>query len=326
MVLSLVVTPTDPNWLPSTEAQSAAALVAIIGGFLVSRLVALSMERQGLERRLDEHRAEADRLTRRIAESDAEISEYAEKRFRRKLLPLVVAGQGALPDAELMPDTPRGASDEEAASWAQEIRAEVSGLFSSIEGAMSGAEISVPSSEELMARGVDLSGHDPDLIESIEMTIAARRRPKSLLSGLDRSFIGVGALPVMPDFDSNISAMNLRETMAGQLRNRRDDIELLQEHLDRLASPTGVGWAVLALAAFSILGIIFPLVVMAIHPVPEGVALRTFMVVAFLVGLAGVLAFIWWQWSLLKKPEAHKDSWWRRVGKSLGVEALLEPD
>ncbi len=116
MILSLVVTPTDPNSLPSTEAQSAAALVAIIGGFLVSRLVALSMERQGLERRLDEHRAEADRLTRRIAESDAEISECAEKRFRRKLLPLVVAGRGALPDAELMPDTPRGASDEEAAS------------------------------------------------------------------------------------------------------------------------------------------------------------------------------------------------------------------
>ncbi len=141
-----------------------------------------------------------------------------------------------------------------------------------------------------MARGVDLSGHDPDLIESIEMTIAARRRPKSLLSGLDRSFIGVGALPVMPDFDSNISAMNLRETMTGQLRKRRDDIELLQEHLDRLASPTGVGWAVLALAAFSILGIMFPLVVMAIHPVPEGVALRTFVVVAFMVGLAGVLA------------------------------------
>lgn len=43
--------PVDPNWLLSTEAQSAAALVAIIGGFLVSRLVSLSSEREGLRRR-----------------------------------------------------------------------------------------------------------------------------------------------------------------------------------------------------------------------------------------------------------------------------------
>ena len=41
----------NPNWLLSTMAQSAAALVAIVGGFLVNRVVTLSSERQGLEQR-----------------------------------------------------------------------------------------------------------------------------------------------------------------------------------------------------------------------------------------------------------------------------------
>jgi hypothetical protein len=34
----------DPDWLLSSTAQSAAVLVAIVGGFLVSRLVTLSAE------------------------------------------------------------------------------------------------------------------------------------------------------------------------------------------------------------------------------------------------------------------------------------------
>lgn len=42
----------DPGWLLSSLAQSTAAVVAIVGGFLVSRLVQLSSEREGLRRQL----------------------------------------------------------------------------------------------------------------------------------------------------------------------------------------------------------------------------------------------------------------------------------
>ena len=37
--------PYDPNWLLSTTAQSTAALVGIIGGFLLSRVVAIISEK-----------------------------------------------------------------------------------------------------------------------------------------------------------------------------------------------------------------------------------------------------------------------------------------
>jgi hypothetical protein len=39
---------TDPNWLYSTIAQSAAAIVAIIGGFITSSVISLNAEKRSL--------------------------------------------------------------------------------------------------------------------------------------------------------------------------------------------------------------------------------------------------------------------------------------
>ena len=59
----------DVNWLLSAIAQSAAALIAIVGGLLVSRYVSLHAEQQGARRR-------ADDLRRRWAEAEARLSEH----------------------------------------------------------------------------------------------------------------------------------------------------------------------------------------------------------------------------------------------------------
>ena len=57
----------DPEWLLATMAQSAAAIVAIVGGFLVSRVVSLASERQGLERRARElHERKREKAKRHL--------------------------------------------------------------------------------------------------------------------------------------------------------------------------------------------------------------------------------------------------------------------
>ncbi len=42
----------DPNWLLSTIVQSAAAFIAILAGFIVSRLISISAERNGIETKI----------------------------------------------------------------------------------------------------------------------------------------------------------------------------------------------------------------------------------------------------------------------------------
>src|SRR2546426_25481 len=50
----VVETRADLNWFPSTSAQSAATLVAITGGYLISKLVQLGSERDRLVAARDE--------------------------------------------------------------------------------------------------------------------------------------------------------------------------------------------------------------------------------------------------------------------------------
>ena len=48
----------DPNWLYSTIAQSSAAIVAIVGGFITARVLMLGSEKRNLKHQL------ADKKTR----------------------------------------------------------------------------------------------------------------------------------------------------------------------------------------------------------------------------------------------------------------------
>ena len=62
----------DEGSLLGTLAQSSAAVIAIVGGFLVSRLVQLSSEREGLRRQLNRAQDEL----RHVATSYDEAHEY----------------------------------------------------------------------------------------------------------------------------------------------------------------------------------------------------------------------------------------------------------
>jgi hypothetical protein len=53
---------TDPSWLYSTIAQSSAAIVAIIGGFITSTILARRAEKVSLQKELEERKAELREL------------------------------------------------------------------------------------------------------------------------------------------------------------------------------------------------------------------------------------------------------------------------
>ena len=55
---------TDPNWFYSALAQSAAAIVGLIGAFVTSRVMMMASERSRIEKRINEINAEIKELER----------------------------------------------------------------------------------------------------------------------------------------------------------------------------------------------------------------------------------------------------------------------
>lgn len=66
--------PADVNWMLSSEVQSGAALVAIVGGLLGSRYVSLHAEQGAARRRLQETSSRLGRARKRKIETDAELT------------------------------------------------------------------------------------------------------------------------------------------------------------------------------------------------------------------------------------------------------------
>ncbi len=65
--------PVDAHVLLSTIATAAAALVAIVGGLLVSRVISLASEQNGLAKRCDDLEADAAVAQARLAELDGRL-------------------------------------------------------------------------------------------------------------------------------------------------------------------------------------------------------------------------------------------------------------
>src|SRR5258708_39850253 len=78
-----VVPSADVNWLLSTEVQSGAALVAIIGGLLVARLAGLSGERTYLRRQIRDSAAELALARENREQAEAQLRELKADGFLR---------------------------------------------------------------------------------------------------------------------------------------------------------------------------------------------------------------------------------------------------
>lgn len=76
MVSSSILSISDPNWLLSSTAQSAAALVAIVGGFLAARVIAFNSDRDSVRRRLASTERDRENAKKLEAAGKEELDEW----------------------------------------------------------------------------------------------------------------------------------------------------------------------------------------------------------------------------------------------------------
>lgn len=274
---------TDPNWLLATMAQSAAALVAIAGGFLVSRVVTLASERQGLERRAREleqqTQEQAERLRgahrRRQAVSwEFFVNLAADKCARR------YEQQGSV--------SPEWLADEH---WVRGVptRNEMLDLANRL------IRTTQQASEHFESGG-DIPG---SLVDDWEVYRAVYNAQPS-----SSGWTG--------PFDSDIERVWKQERYDKLIESERDlqaglsalerEGDLVRTETARVTKPHGLGRAAAAFGYLTVAGVVVPLAGLAWRPVPSDLLSRRVLVFLFVSGLAGLGWYLIWAIRQLAEP------------------------
>ena len=291
-----IVAVTDPNWLLSSTAQSAAALVAIVGGFLVSRLITLSGERNAIVHRYDDLRgmrvikqAEYDEVH---ADRLAVSTEWFVEHHKDELL----ANRGNVEVSRLLDWIPRGSSEEEMREIATSLPDAFEKAYEDIEQKFPGMQPFAWAVDALRASGLIVPPESESIYQMVAESIAN-----------DRSMMPAFRT-IIPTTDimyrRQDARIDLERQLNSELRALDAELNLVGLRLQAFRKPEGVIGAVMALTYLALVGVALPTTLMAWRPVPDGPAVRTLVVVAFVSGLAVLLAYFIFRARSLRIPES----------------------
>lgn len=299
----------DANTLLATLAQSTAAVVAIIGGFLVSRLVALSSEQEGLRRQKVTAQAHLQAVDADYQASHDVRRECSAADFEDRVLSDVVSG--SFDRETLLRDrVPRGSSPEEMRPVLDALIARVIDAQKAIGARLKTSDDNYLDLDDLVHRGLVVPAREEDIYDEVMYQIRSAELPPRTFQGIN---LGATILPPMRGDPGGVAARRLDESirdeqnLLGRKVGLEQGVERLTSEIKLLGRPVGVTSAIAILSAFSLLGIAAPLVVMALHLSKLEPWLEWSMLGAFLVGLAAVLGYILWYARTLNNPAEATD-------------------
>jgi hypothetical protein len=303
----------DVNWLLSALAQSSAALVAIVGGLLVSRYVALHAEQQAARRRVDDLRRTLEIAVESLRQARRDLDIYdvdfylEDRNVYEEVLKLDFT-----PDIEAL----RRAVDGGDHLVDEVLRERLEHLASDMRTASELLQALVPHTEEQQEweefrheRQLKLDWSDA--WQFLYERISHGRRVRAgwfPSSGKERERVrdhGLG-LPDFPivsavpfpgilrvrDRSEENRLVRLRDDAAARHAALLAEIELAERHLQDSRQPQGFRLALWVLAYLAVVGIGLPVVVMANGPTELPVWGRTAIVAAFFSGLLLLLRFL----------------------------------
>lgn len=276
--------PSDANWLLSTTVQSAAAFVAIVGGLLVSRLVALTTERSGLRVRRQEAAQLLDIANRRVAEAEDDLCELEADRAIDAEDDTIYAAHGDVDAEAVTQQSGWGAGDPAVVEKVAERLAHIRVAFAAVQRAL-GDNDPAQIDHDVIERAVDdeLRPYVSDVLTQL-----ADEQPRSRYDFLlhppprDSALIAGERQQRHREYeravDAGLTARRHRE-------DRATDLRLADEALARVGRPEGIGWGLVTLVYIAGTGIVLPLTVMLAGRTDTSLGVRSAVVGAFLSGL-----------------------------------------
>jgi len=300
----------DLNWFFSACAQTAGAIVAIVAGFLVTRLVSLSVERKGLAQSLAraERRLEAAEEVRTALQAEKQARE--ESAFRNAIIYDIVNSKGDF-DLNLLLEQHYGYDlDREAMERiATEVSATAKQGFRDMaefkDRDLADAEFEHVS----LALGDRIAPQDREIYRSVFDNVRrmARNKVWTNIERLQHSpldDLGASTLegPIVAANEEADLHRRLRDASAEAMRAGLER-NLLAEQLDRLAAANELLPAWFILAYLSAVGVGMPL---ALLPAGEkALGWRTPVLGLFLAGLTALVGYFGF---VLHRITSRKDS------------------
>jgi hypothetical protein len=301
----------DPSWLPSTVAQSTAALVAIVGGFMVSRFVSIDSEMTGARRRLEE----AEQRHAVASEQKDQIQAAITRRLARDFL-TDARRIDALIASETIPAAADLLATEDTTLSIAELQPHVVEAFEAVEEARRIAERE-PDAKDLPGwttarRAARVSRDDWDPIRSCAYDKIVERKNAAARSREEREAhknnplafrFGVPALTV-PPFRARLPIVARDRSRMDRLRDQREqsdrdvalsgaEVALARRAVDAIGRPRGLVWSLCVLTVLAALGLVIPVIELWGEPLAGDATDRLVTLVCFIVGLALLLGYFW---------------------------------
>jgi hypothetical protein len=270
----------DPNWLLNTTATSSAALVAIVGGLLVSRVVALRSDREGLRRRSQELDAQVKALSEQLHEVGEELLRRDAVDFIHEAAEELIGSEGDVDlDVLMRHHDPRDRSADELRPFVEEAGKAVAAAFGRKDPA---AMLETPTDRYalLANRIAEELGEEPP----------------------DRTVSANGKAFTLKQEEAYRQLLRDQQALGSEKRTRELEKGQVDAALAGLADPSGVWPGLAVLLYFSVAGCLVPLAVMAAGPEKLGTALSVTIVVLFASGLAALAGYLTIEVRRLQQP------------------------
>ena len=289
------VKPFDPNWLLSTTAQATAALVAIVGGFLISRLVSMVSEKSAQEHRFAELEYQKKVTMDALTEVSETILARTHQWFMDQHLSSFVQAKGKVDIADIVKNFQiRGSDKSSTLQFALLLVGTVERAHREIEEKRNLSEISpINSSVPRDAGIVKEDSTEETVYERVTEEIAKQQNHVAPTSSLDISEDQETIKPSAPIvYERHDAEMAKQADLRANMKFIAGEMSLIKYRISSLIQPRRLTQGFLVLAYFGVVGILYPLYLMTKNPPSPLLIMRTSVFMAFLSGFVILLLYI----------------------------------
>lgn len=266
----------EPGWLLSSVTAASAALVAIVGALLISRVISLSSDREALRRRAAELSAQVGSLAEELELVGREILRRDAVDFVHASAADIIDSRGSVSlDALMQRYDPRDRTSAELAPFVEEAKQAVSDAFR------------VGDAGQVLRTTADRYAL---LYAQLDQVISGSRG-----GGLDAS---QGTLQGTSNFtlkQLEVYRLLLRDqqSLRSIRRSTALDLATTRTAADALRQPRGVRGGLFVLLYFSAVGTVVPVAILAADPEHLAAWLRVLVVVLYVSGLAALCGYLY---------------------------------